>query len=282
MAKPLWKPLRIIERGRLSQARLAAHHAVQWLARAARAYIEPTADDSHTNLGWDQALGALTTHPLSDGSRLALSIADLTLLQLGTPTSELSLKDRNDGDIRAWLGLRLSAKGFDPSALDKTLPYELPASAIATGGRYLLDDLQSALGELAGWYDNASRALEDVRQGLVAHGLRAPPVRCWPHHFDLDTLIYFDAQNTRSMGVGFSPGDHYYDEPYFYVSIHPAPVATALRALPLGHWHSHDFTAAIATAGRILDENDQGATVGSFLRSATDIIINEQSTQPAE
>jgi hypothetical protein len=282
MAKPLWKPLRIIERGRLSQARLAAHHAVQWLARAARSHIEPTADDSHTNLGWDQALGALTTHPLSDGSRLALRIADLTLLQLGTPTSELSLKDRNDGDIRAWLGLRLSAQGFDPSALDKTLPYELPASAIATGGRYLLDDLKSALGELAGWYDNASRALEDVRQGLVAHGLRAPPVRCWPHHFDLDTVIYFDAQNTRSMGVGFSPGDHYYDEPYFYVSLYPAPAAPTLPSLPLGHWHSHDFTAAIATAGRILDENDQGATVGSFLRSATDIIINEQSTQPAE
>jgi hypothetical protein len=133
MAKPLWKPLRIIERGRLSQARLAAHHAVQWLARAARAYIEPTADDSHTNLGWDQALGALTTHPLSDGSRLALRIADLMLLQLGTPTSELSLQDRSEADIRAWLGLHLSAKGFDPSALDKTLPYELPASTIATG-----------------------------------------------------------------------------------------------------------------------------------------------------
>jgi hypothetical protein len=282
MAKPLWKPLRIIERGRLSQARLAAHHAVQWLARAARAYIEPTADDSHTNLGWDQALGALTTHPLSDGSRLALRIADLMLLQLGTPTSELSLQDRSEADIRAWLGLHLSAKGFDPSALDKTLPYELPASTIATGGRYLLDDLQSALGELAGWYGNASRALEDVRQGLVAHGLRAPPVRCWPHHFDLDTLIYFDAQNTRSMGVGFSPGDHYYDEPYFYVSLYPAPAATTLPALPFGHWHSHDFTAAIATAGRILDENDQGAAVGSFLRFATHIIISEQSTQPAE
>jgi len=282
MDKALWKPLRTVERLRLTQARLAAHYAVQWLARAARAYIEPKADDGHTNLGWDRALGGLTTHPLADGSRLALRIADLTLLLLGPDASELSLNNRSDADIRAWLGPRLSAKGLDSFALDKPLPYDMPASLIATGGRYLLDDLEPALGGLAGWYDNASWALEDIRQDLVAHGLRAPPVRCWPHHFDLDTLVYFDPQNTRSMGVGFSPGDGYYDEPYFYVSIHPAPTVTTLPALPVGHWHSHHFTAAIATAGRILEKSDQGAAVRSFLRSATEIIINAQSEQPAE
>jgi hypothetical protein len=281
MGKPLWKPLRSIERDRLGQARLPAHYALQWLARAARAYIEPKADDSHTNLGWDHALGGLTTHTLPDGSRLALRIADLTLL-LGPGASELSLKDRSEADIRAWLRPRLSAKGLDPSALDKALPYDMPASAIGAGGRYLLDGIESALAELAGWYDNASRALSDIQQNLVARGLRAPPVRCWPHHFDLDTLVYFDAQNARSMGVGFSPGDHYYDEPYFYVSLYPAPAVANLPTLPFGHWHSHDFTAAIAAADRILHESDQGTAVGSFLGSATDIIIREQSTQPAE
>jgi len=285
MGKPLWNPLRPVERRRLSEARLAAHYAVQWLARAARAYIPPKADDSHTNLGWDQALGGLTTHPLPDGSRLALRIADLTLMLLGT--GELALKDRSEADIRAWLGARLSAMGLDASALDRMLPYEMSACAIASGGRYSLDHLESALGELAGWYGNASRALDDVRADLVARGLRAPPVRCWPHHFDLDTLIYFDGPNAanprsnpRSMGVGFSPGDGYYDAPYFYVSIYPAPPVATLPALPFGHWHSHDFTAAIAAADRILDESDQGATVGSFLRSATDIIIGEQSAPP--
>jgi hypothetical protein len=284
MGKSLWKPLRTIERHQLTQARLAAHYAVQWLARAARAYIEPKADDSHTNLGWDGTLGGVTTHPLPDGSRLALRIADMTLLWQGPHASELSLKNRSDADIRAWLGPRLSTMSLDPFALDKPLPYDMPASAIGRGGRYLLDHLESALGEFSGWYDNASRALDDVRQQLVARGLHAPPVRCWPHHFDLDTLIYFGTRNARSirtMGVGFSPGDEYYDEPYFYVSIYPAPLVAALPALPVGHWHSHHFTAAIATAGSILDESDQGAAVGSFLRSATDIIsaLNMQAAE---
>jgi hypothetical protein len=284
MGKSLWKPLRTIERHRLTQARLAAHYAVQWLARAARAYVEPKVDDSHTNLGWDRSLGGLTTRPLPDGSRLALRIADLTLRLLGPDGGELSLNDRSDHDIRAWLGSRFSAKGLDPFALDEPLPYDLPASAIASGGRYLLDDLKSALEALSEWYDNASQALDTAREELVTRGLPAPLVRCWPHHFDLDTLVYFSARssdNTRTMGVGFSPGDEYYDEPYFYVSIYPAPTATTLPALPVGNWHSHDFTAAIFSASRILGEGDQGAAVDTFLRSATRA-ISALSMQAAE
>ena len=283
MGKSLWKPLRTIEHHQLTQARLAAHYAAQWLARAARAYIEPKADDSHTNLGWDQVLGGLATHPLPDGSQLALRIADLTLLLPRPQASELSLQNRSDADIRACLGPRLGTMGLDPLALDKPLPYDMPASAIASGGHYLIHELKSALGQLSGWYDNASRALDNVRHELVARGLRAPPVRCWPHHFDLDTLIYLSARpdNIRTMGVGFSPGDEYYHEPYFYVSIYPAPAVTTLPALPIGHWHSHDFTAAILTAGRILDESDQGAAVETFLRSATHT-ISALSMQAAE
>jgi hypothetical protein len=283
MGQSLWKPLRTIERHRLTRARLAAHFAVQWLARAARAFIEPKANDSHTNLGWNRTLGGLTTHPLADGSQLALRIPDLTLLLLGPDACELPLKNRSDADIRTWLGARLNAKRLDAFGLDNPLPYDMPASPIASGGRYQIDELESALAELSGWYDNASRALDDMRQELVARGLRAPPMRCWPHHFDLDTLVYFSARtdNTRTMGVGFSPGDEYYDEPYFYVSIYPAPAVTALPALPVGHWHSHDFTAAILTARGTLDESDQGVVVGSFLRSATNI-IRALNVQPAE
>ena len=62
-----WMPLRGIDQRRLSEARLQAHYAVQWLGRVARAYVPPQPDDEHTNLGWDGALGGFTTHPLKDG-----------------------------------------------------------------------------------------------------------------------------------------------------------------------------------------------------------------------
>ena len=44
-------------------------------------------------------------------------------------------------------------------------------------------------------------------------------------------LIAFGSGDAvRTMGVGFSPGDEYYDEPYFYVGLHPAPDVATLAA----------------------------------------------------
>jgi len=277
MAKPDWRPLRGVDRKRLSEARLNAHHGTQWLARAARAYIPPQPDDSHTNLGWDDSFGGFATHPLPDASRVGLRIGDLTLAIL-PPTGDpmlLALNGRNEADICAWLGRQATAKGLDAHALDAPLPYEMPAFGVAAGGCYGVD--AEALGELADWYADANLLLGKLRQDLVTRNLNATPVRCWPHHFDLDALIVFRSEepdHVRSMGTGFSPGDGYYDEPYFYVSLHPAPDATTRAPLPAtGHWHTHEFIAAVATASRLIAAGDQEAETAAFLAAAAEIGI---------
>jgi hypothetical protein len=110
-----WMPLRGIDQGRLSEARLQAHYAVQWLGRAARAYVPPQPDDEHTNLGWDGALDGFTTHPLKDGAWLSLKITDLTLaLHVGegrTQVQSFSLDGRSDAQARQWLSEQLGARG---------------------------------------------------------------------------------------------------------------------------------------------------------------------------
>src|SRR5690349_24796886 len=74
-----WMPLRGIDQRRLSESRLQAHYAVQWLARAARAYVPPQPDDGHTNLGWYGALGCFITPPVTDGAGLRFKVTYLTL-----------------------------------------------------------------------------------------------------------------------------------------------------------------------------------------------------------
>jgi hypothetical protein len=102
-------------------------------------------------------------------------------------------------------------------------------------------------------------------------------VRCWPHHFDLATLASFparDAAHTGYLGAGLSPGDAYYNEPYFYVSVYPQPDRAALPRLPkLGHWHTHEFTAAVASAHQIVAASSQKAAAEEFLRAAVDVAI---------
>jgi hypothetical protein len=89
-------------------------------------------------------------------------------------------------------------------------------------------------------------------------------VRCWPHHFDLDTLV--ELGRGRTMGLGYCPGDEFCDEPYFYTSMYPEPSIPKLPLLPaMAHWHTYKFLAALAPAHKIVAAHDQGAYVKQFL-----------------
>jgi hypothetical protein len=268
-----WRPIRTFDRARFAAARLQAHHATQWLARTARAYVPARPDDSHTSLGWDAAFGGLTSHPLPDGAQLGLRMADLTLALFTTdataPHDTFPLDGRCDPDACAWLMGHAGMRNLDPGALDAPLPYMLAERP--NGGAYTVD--VESLGELTSWFSNADAMLGAAREQVIARGLAAPPARCWPHHFDLDTLVTIAPG--RTTGIGFEPGDDYYNEPYFYVSVYPAPDAATLPALPaIGHWHTKSFTAAIAPATRICAAKDQGNSVEEFMCVAVDATIN--------
>jgi Family of unknown function (DUF5996) len=281
MGESDWRPLRGIDQRRLRVARLQAHHAVQWLARAARAYVRPQPDDSHTNLGWDDTIDGFTTHRLRNGMHLSLKIADLAL-ELGGDESaariqSFSLNGRTDAQARQWLGEQLGARGLDEHALDAPSPYEMPANAVPRGAAYDVADVADSLLGLSAWFANAEFLLAGVQRQMIGRKLAASDVRCWPHHFDLATLISFPARDagvTGYVGAGLSPGDAYYDEPYFYVSVYPQPDRAELPRLPkLGHWHTHEFTAAVVPAHQIVAANNQKAAVDEFLKAAIDVAI---------
>jgi hypothetical protein len=276
-----WVPLRGVDQSRMSETRLQAHHAIQWLARAARAYVPPQPDDSHTNLGWDSTLGGFTTHPLRGGALLSLKITDLTLGVRDGEMSEhvqyFSLDGRPDGQARQWLSEQVGARGLDAHAIEAPSPYEIPMHAVSQGAPYRLTGLTDAFAELAAWFNNAGLSLGSVHRQMIGRKWAASPVRCWPHHFDLATLTTLPARNadaTGYVGVGLSPGDEYYDEPYFYVSVYPEPDPQVLPTLPmLGHWHGRDFMAAVATAHRIVATKNQQAETDDFLQTAIDGVI---------
>ena len=274
-----WRPLRAFDQRRLSTARLQAHHAAQWLARAARAYVPPQPDDGHTNLGWDDTLDGFTTHRMQGGMRLSLKIADLTLVVHSDESTiqSFSLDGRTDAQARQWLGEQVSARGLDAHALDAPSPYQMPAHAVTYGVTYDVEHSADALVELAAWFANAELLLARVQRQMIGRKLTASDVRCWPHHFDLATLISFPPRRTNvigNVGAGLSPGDEYYDEPYFYVSVYPKPDSAALPHVPkLGHWHTYEFTAAVAPAHQIVAANNQKDEVDEFLRAAVDVAI---------
>ena len=221
------------------------------------------------------------TQPLKSGMRLSLQVSNLTLAlhesDVAAAVQSLSLGGRSNAQARQWLGEYLSRRNLDTRALDADSPYEIPAHAIAQGAAYDAAGSADALVELAAWFTNAASLLGQIHKRMIGRKLAASPVCCWPHHFDLATLTTLPkllANETGYVGVGLSPGDGYYDEPYFYVSVYPKPDPAALPTLPMfGHWHTHEFMAAVVPAHKIVAGKNQQTETDEFLRCAVDIAI---------
>ncbi|HXZ50422.1 MAG TPA: hypothetical protein VEH51_00345 [Burkholderiales bacterium] len=258
-----WSGLRDPAPGTLVRARETAHFAVQWVARAARANLPAAADDSHTALAWDAQLVALVSAPFPNGARAGLRLAPLELAVLGKGRSErLALDGRAAGMVDAWLDAALAAHGLEPAS-PVELPYAIPARPLADSRE---------LAQLARWFAAAAELVGELRAKYREFRPGPGPVRCWPHHFDIAVLVGLeqgDAESSRSIGIGVSPGDEYYAQPYAYVSPYPRPVAPQLPALPPGgHWHTRDFFGAVATADALLAEREPRAALSAVIDAA--------------
>lgn len=131
---------------------------------------------------------------------------------------------------------------------------------------------EAALAALAGWFAASAELLDAKRANWSRFSPGPGPVQLWPHHFDIAVLVALEeghAERARSIGVGVSPGDEYYAEPYLYASPYPRPEASSLPALPTGaRWHTKDFLAAVATATELLALGDPRAAAGAIIDAA--------------
>lgn len=250
-----WQRLGAADPTALVDARLQLHHALQIIGSAPISFVATRPDDSHTNLEWLPALGALGTNWLESGRRVrfALRPEALALLALDDArvTSEYALDGRTVGDAVGWLRESLQTAGYDASKLTTKKHYEIPAHAVASGTAFSRG-VPAAFAELARYYANA----HELTAHVAATRPGASPPRCWPHHFDLATLIVLPelaGRSTRTVGVGLSPGDDSYAEPYFYVAPNPHPNPDRLKPLgSLGSWHTSGWVGAVLRGSEIV------------------------------
>jgi len=250
-----WSMLRNPQPTTLAAARALAHRAAQWPARAARANLDPVPDDSHSALGWDPARAALLSQPLKGGVQVGLRVGVLELIVTHkSDTQAFPLATNTDAEAAEWLDGKLAEQGLEPASGVK-LPYDLPSASFARAV-----DEGPRLAALAGWFAAGAEILEELRRKYKRFKPGPSPVRCWPHHFDIAILVGLEeggAEHAKAIGIGLSPGDDYYAQPYFYLSPYPKPDTENLPALPPGgRWHTHEFFGAVATGVEMLALDD--------------------------
>jgi len=254
-----WKPLDTARAPSLSDARRQLHHAAQLATAFGISFLEKKPDDSHTNLEWIESDGVLASNALN-GTRVGLRVSDLTLV---VGASACSLLGRTIDDAVDWLTRELRGAGFDASRFTTKRHYDIPHHEVDDGEPFSASP--GDLEQLSRWYSNAARVFSDIKTA----NRNAADVRCWPHHFDIATLLSF--AGGKSVGAGLEPGDVYYDEPYFYVNMYPSPKADQLpdSLEGGGKWHTHEWIGAVLPASSITSNGAaQETQVRSFITSA--------------
>ena len=259
----------------LRTARAHSHLAVQLLTKAARANIESVPDDSHASITWSADPGAFRTETMNgkDGAyAIGFTFAPMTLCVLRDDqnTATLGLGGISVDEAEAWLDGQLEGAGLS-KASPIALPYKLPAEVAAVD---VLDpgDASDALAALATWFDLAHSSLAKFAAANQSIAPGPSPVVCWPHHFDIATYVSLEDGNfetARAVGVGMSPGDESYDQPYFYINPWPHLATDDLPTLPApGHWHTEGFVGAVVTADELLSVSEIERTLQAFVDGA--------------
>lgn len=283
-----WRAAGAVEPLQLTDVRLQLHWAAQPVMAFADCALEHVSDDSQANLGWRGGIEAMVGRQRPDGLSAGLRIPDMTLLVFdegGAIADSVSLEGQTIDSAVLWLEEAVATRsGGSPDRPIRIRDYEMPAHPVATGAVFAVGN-PPAFAELARWFANGNLLLKE----LTSSDGGWAEVRCWPHHFDLGTVISLessgDASSGRSIGVGLSPGDTSYPEPYFYVNPYGlADPPADRRALESGaHWHTEGWFGAVLTATAIVANpgESQRSAVSSFLHGAVDAARNLLTAYPS-
>lgn len=267
-----WAPVGRTPETDLQAARLQLHHALQIPAAVGNRLLDARPDWSHLSFSFEDRGQALLSEPVGpSGLRVGLRFEDLCVLLVRpegervatVPLVGLTLTE----GLAALQPLLVSHAGIPADSRLVPPAHELPDHPVAHGARFAIGD-PAARAELASWYANLEPLLVEIEQ---AYPGVAAPVRCWPEHFDIATLLTFDTGRTAepaSINCGMSPGDAGITAPYVYVTPWPAPgSAPQLSLAHSGEWHVRGWTGALLTSSSVAQKSDPEELVRGFLRS---------------
>lgn len=240
----------------LISSRIQLHYAIQFMAAIANTFAPPQPDGSHVTLSWDAKKRLFVGIPISEMFQAALDPIGFNALFLdlrGDQIAMLSLDGQTLNATLEWHRAEITKLGLDASKvvfLDYP-PDDFPDHRVAHGGAFEFEPLGDRI-----WLINYFQVSQSLLQNMISRSEKASELYIWPHHFDMATLLSLPTNNeedSRTIGVGFSPGDATYPEPYWYVSPWPYPDPANLPTLAGGCWHTEGWIGVVLQASQIGD-----------------------------
>ena len=263
-----WNDIPKLAESHLVSARMQMHHAAQIPAIIARAYLGPHEEDVHANLGWASEIHALISHPIpgpSGGTFIALQFN-----QPGILIAEESFSTQIPLEGNSWNTLfnqvvdTLAERGFEKDKISLEQPYKDDLPDFQTYENEFDVSNGEAIQVLGSYFGNTQALLAEI----LSDSPEASEIRCWPHHFDIASLL--DLGEGKSIGVGTSSGDGSSSLPYIYVNMWPYPDTEKvnLADLSYGKWNTSGWVGTILHADAFAGLENQKEIIKSFIKES--------------
>ena len=269
-----WNHLYPVDLTALATVREQLHQAVQSVAAVGRHFLESSKEDENAVLQWipnPKRLAGKWIETSKGKFRASISFAEGKIYLIDGDVKVIDsfeIHDHTFNQLMVWFEEHIGKLGLPTENFNVNLPYELPV--YPTQKKQAFDLSELALSDaFAHYYANSRIILEKLRSSFDHVG----ETTVWPHHFDQAISVMLkDSGNPETstyLGLGLSPGDEYYNQPYFYVNSWPYAEESQLKPLKYVSWHTENWVGAVLKAEDLWEERNQLLAVQTFYEEAT-------------
>ena len=217
-----WPEIAIFQTKKYRNARVEAHNALFWMARASHSFLDPTLGNSHLSLFWNEDNCDFRTRLLVDGCQIGLHLPDLELYFCDhgekVPHS-FWLDDRTPAFVEAWYLVELLHRGIEQEKFSTALPFESPDMLMGDTEDHNASLFKTELTAMSECLSGAINILKIVADQLARHkdfANNPGQITLEPQSFTLMTRADLSTSHDKTVLVGFSVGDHLRPAPFFF------------------------------------------------------------------
>lgn len=217
-----WPEIAIFQTKKYRNARVEAHNALFWMARASHSFLEPTLGNGHLSLFWNEKHCDFRTRLLVNGCQIGLHLPDLELYfcenEEKVPHS-FWLDDRTPAFVEAWYLVEFLHRGIEQAKFSTALPFDCPDMLMGDTEDHNASLFKTELTAINESLVVALNMLKKVAAQLARHNnfvSKPGQITLEPQSFTLIVRGDLATTNGNAVLVGFSVGDHLRPAPFFY------------------------------------------------------------------
>ena len=218
-----WPNVEVFYTKQYRDARVEAHNALFWMARAAHSFVEPMQENAHLNLLWENDSADFRTQIFGDDIQIGLNLPELELYFCEKKEKVLHsfwLDDKTPAFVEAWYLVELLHRGIDPETFSTSLPFDSKNMLMGDTQDHNASLYKKELTALKDCIDNSIAILEEVAEQLQRNKKLVKDsykIVLEPESFTLILTNTPSSGNDQKITAGLSAGDNLRQAPFFFV-----------------------------------------------------------------